>query len=128
MGKKYKKLNDFIENSDYEVHTQRTKNKNGKLTGKSLDYKSTVSDWKDQAKSDCKLNQNDLYKEPGDCEKDTLREDLPEFCLFGTRCVNQAVRKAIDKDYKNFVDVKFEDIPDEVIELMNKNLQEEDVF
>ncbi len=60
-----------------------------------------------------------------------MQEDHPEFCLFGSRCINEAVRKSIDKDFKNSDKPKFEQIPDEVIEIMIKNQkdeQEEDVF
>ena len=91
-GRKFKKLNDFVENSTFEVHTKRTYDKKGNARGKVIDWESTITDWKHEAHNDCKCNKNDDYKEPGDCEKDTLLEDHPEFCLFGSRCVNEAVR------------------------------------
>ena len=80
--------------------------------------------------TDCKNNKNDLYDTIQDCAKDTLREDHPEFCLFGSRCINEAVRKSIDQDFaKNTKSVQFDDIPDEVIEIMLKNqMMEESVF
>lgn len=128
-GRKFKKLNDFVENSTFEVHTKRTRDKQGRERGKVIDWQSTIEDWKHEAQNDCKYNTNDDYKRPGDCEKDTLLEDHPEFCLFGSRCVNEAVRKAIDKESKNYTDVKFDDIPDEVIELMmQKELEQDEVF
>lgn len=70
-----------------------------------------------------------MYPTTADCAIDTLREDHPEFCLFGSRCLNESVRKAIDKDIKKTEKVEFDDIPDEVIEIMLKNqMMEESVF
>jgi hypothetical protein len=126
-GRKFSSLNEFVENATFEVHTVRNKNKQGTKTGKYIDWESTKEDWKHEALNDCKDNKNDLYPTTADCAIDTLQEDHPEFCLFGSRCLNESVRKAIDKEYKNYSKVEFDDIPDEVIEMMMKNQMLEEV-
>jgi predicted NodU family carbamoyl transferase len=50
-----------------------------------------------------------------------LRDDHPEFCLFGSRCLNESVRKAIKTEYQNYSKVEYDEIPDEVIDIMLEN-------
>ena len=57
-GRKFKKLNDFVENATFEVHTKRTRDKQGRERGKVIDWQSTIEDWKHEAKNDCKYNRN----------------------------------------------------------------------
>jgi hypothetical protein len=124
MKKPYSKLNDFIKNSTYEVHTAKARNRKGKKIGKYLDWKSTVDDWKNESLNDC---ENNSSKNISECAKETLQEDHPEFCLFGSRCINQAIRKSIDKDFEKINKIKFDEIPDEVIHLMIEKQETEEV-
>lgn len=101
---RHRKLNDFIQDSPFDVFTGRVKRKDGKKGGKFLYYNETVREWADSVKQECK-------KEPDEnkCERDLLGEDLPDYCIFGKTCIRKGTQKEIEKRKKEIV----EDVPDD---------------
>lgn len=98
--RKFKKLNDFIEHSDYDVLTKRVKDKEGRKRGKVLLFNDTVDEFVNELQHDCKHSANEDHAMPGSCEKETMREDTADFCLFGKSCISDAVYKKIDEKFK----------------------------
>ncbi len=114
---RYRKLNDFIRESPFEVFTGRSKRKDGKKGGKYLNYRETVKDWADSVKTECR-KESDEEK----CEKELLVEDLPDYCMFGKTCVVKGTEKELLKRKKN----KIEDVPnDSYFERMQEITDEE---
>ena len=135
-----KKLNDFIEASDFEVltdYTYKTKTsdrrklqnqtdkqrKEGRFAGgmsrvgKKLLLNDTAMEWYEALLHDCKTPSGGTDTE---CMIETLREDHPEYCIFGNRCVKKTVEKIIDKKFdlsgKQAQQKQIEEIPEEYLE------------
>lgn len=129
-------LNSFIDKGSqiFDVHTAQSINKKtGKKFGKYLLFSETANEMHEVIDRDCKFNKE--YDSKEKCERDTLNEDYPEFCMFGKTCIKTAVSKLIDS--KRAEDAKVETISDDDIEAYygvsldennSYNLDEDEIF
>ncbi|MDX1960146.1 MAG: hypothetical protein SFU98_16375 [Leptospiraceae bacterium] len=133
-SEKITSLNEFIEKSDYDVITKRVINKKGRKRGKVILFRDTAEEFVENLHDDCKNHPENNHTSPNECELVTMRENVPDFCLFGKTCISDSVNKIllaevdeskIEKNVEDYKSGAFQAITDEELSMI---LNDEDVF